>query len=329
MIRVAQPGLFTTVQDHGRSGFYGLGFPPSGSMDRFSSDVANILVGNDRDAAVLESTFVGPTLEFESPAVVAITGAEALVDIDGAPAPLWTAFEVRKGSTLRFTGLDAGARNYLAFRGGIDCVPIMGSRSTYASSNLGGLSGEIFRSGDEFALGGASLNDDMSIGVEVPSTLRPQLTGEEEIRIVLGLCHYLLSEESQADLIHETFSVSTEANRIGYRLSGKAFTFSEREQPFGAGSDPSNVVNLGYPVGSLQSPGGEELICLMRDAVTGGGYATLATVISTDLDLLAQMKYPEAVRFKVVSIEQAVTARADRSSRLGKIRELLSNQGTI
>jgi biotin-dependent carboxylase-like uncharacterized protein len=325
MIRVAHPGLYTSVQDQGRFGFYGLGFPPSGSMDRFSSDVANILVGNDVKAAVLETTFVGPTLEFETPATIAITGADALFTIDGSEAPLWTTFPVQAGQTLKFAGLGSGARNYLAFRGGINCRPIMGSRSTYAASHLGGISGGTLQAGDTFSLGEASRCRDVSVGREVPVALRPRFADQQEIRIVEGLCHYLLSDESKWDLLHATFSVSTEANRIGYRLSGKSLTFIEREQPFGAGSDPSNVVNLGYPVGSLQSPSGAELICLMRDAVTGGGYATLATVISTDLDLLAQMKFPEAVRFESVTLEQAIEARSDRRARLTMIEQITSD----
>lgn len=325
MIRVAQPGLYTSVQDRGRFGFYGLGFPPSGSMDRFSSEVANVLVGNDVDAAVLETTFMGPTLEFETSATIAITGADATFTIDGSAVPLWTAFSVEAGQTLNFSGLGSGARNYLAFRGGIDCPPIMGSRSTYVASHLGGISGGTLLAGDTFSTGDTSRCKNVSIGRELPDSLRPRFADQQEIRIVEGLCHYLLSDESKWDLLHETFSVSTEANRIGYRLSGKPFTFIEREQPFGAGSDPSNVVNLGYPVGSLQSPSGAELICLMRDAVTGGGYATLATVISTDLDLLAQMKFPESVRFESVTLEQAIESRTERRARLATIEQIISD----
>ena len=323
MIDVIQPGLYTTIQDRGRFGYYGLGFPPSGSMDHYSSSAANLLVGNSLDAPVIESTFVGPTLEFQTDSVLAVTGAEATVTLDGDPLPLWTSVSVSEGQQLAFAGVTGGARNYIAVRGGFNANVVMGSASTYVASHLGGVDGRVLHSGDQLTAGNQT-EARVVVGRDVPSPLRPEFRPEQTIRIVEGLCHYLLSDESKLALVTDAFTVSTEANRIGYRLSGNPLTFVEREQPFGAGSDPSNVVNLGYPVGSLQSPSGAELICLMRDAVTGGGYATLATVISADLDVLAQMKFPEEVRFEVVTLEQALEIRQTRLQHLDTIREAVS-----
>ena len=323
MIDVIQPGLYSTIQDRGRFGYYGLGFPPSGSMDQFSSAAANLLVGNLLDVPVIESTFVGPTLEFRADGLIAVTGADASVTLDGDPLPLWTSVPVSEGQQLVFAGVTGGARNYIAVRGGFKANVVMGSASTYVASHLGGNEGRVLQVGDQLRVGsGASTS--VVVGREVKKDLRPQFRVEQTTRIVEGLCHYLLSDVSKSALITDLFTVSTEANRIGYRLSGDPLTFIERQQPFGAGSDPSNVVNLGYPVGSLQSPSGAELICLMRDAVTGGGYATLATVISTDLDVLAQMKFPESVRFEPVTLEQALQIRETRRQRLAQIRQSVS-----
>lgn len=323
MITVLQPGLYTTVQDRGRFGFYGVGFPPSGSMDQYSSAVANILVGNTVDAAVLETTFVGPTLEFEQEANVAVTGASVEITLDGISLPLWTSVSVKKGQVLAFGGATAGVRNYFAITGGINVKPMMGSRSTYVASHLGGYDGRVLMPGDRLEIFNDRELKDVRMGSEIPEDLRITPRAHQEIRIVSGLCHYLLDPQSQELLTSKPFTISTEANRTGYRLKGDQLSFVERRQPFGAGSDPSNVVNLGYPVGSLQAPSGAELICLMRDAVTGGGYATLATVISVDLDILSQMKFPETVSFESVSLETALQLRSDRARRLRGITELV------
>lgn len=327
MIKVAQPGLYTTVQDHGRFGFYGVGFPPSGSMDRYSSDVANIIVGNPTDAAVLETTFVGPSLAFEEDAYVAITGADVEVQIDGSPVPLYSRLHVKKGQTLAFGPVSAGVRNYLAVSGGILVEPVLGSRSTYVASHLGGFEGRTLKTGDQLSAQRPTGVSGAHAGFEVPDSMRTALKPHQTIRIVEGLCHYLLDQRSQSLLTTDTYAVSTEANRIGYRLSGNPLTFAQREQPFGAGSDPSNVVNLGYPVGSLQAPSGTELICLMRDAVTGGGYATLATVISVDLDILAQMKFPETVNFEAVDVDQALQLRKLRREKLNDLIDQMAAIG--
>jgi len=323
MIRVVQPGLYSTVQDRGRIGYYGVGFPPSGSMDQYSSDVSNILVGNPIGAAVLETTFVGPTLEFERDGCVAVTGATADITIDGTEIPLWTAVQVKKGQVLAFRAVSAGVRNYIAISGGIDVQSVMGSRSTYVASQLGGFEGRVLKPGDVLEACADGRSSASKFGFEVPDHLRLFPSAHHNIRIVPGLCNYLLDEESQNLLTSEPFTVSTEANRTGYRLTGHQLSFVEREQPFGAGSDPSNVVNLGYPVGSLQAPSGSELICLMRDAVTGGGYATLGTVISVDLDILAQMKFPETVAFEAVSMDVALGLRADRREKVRGLVQMI------
>jgi allophanate hydrolase subunit 2 len=136
----------------------------------------------------------------------------------------------------------------------------------------------------------------------------------------MGLCAYRLTEESAQEFLEAEWTVTPDADRVGYRYRGIELRFVEREPPFGAGHDPSNVVDVGYPVGSIQVPGGVEPILLLNDAVTGGGYATIATVISADLDRVAQSKTHERTRFRAVGLEEALDARADRRRRLDEIR---------
>nr|WP_084157147.1 hypothetical protein [Haladaptatus cibarius] len=127
-----------------------------------------------------------------------------------------------------------------------------------------------------------------------------------------------LTDESKAEFLKAEWTVTPEADRVGYHMEGIDLEFIEREQPFGAGTDPSNVVDLDYPVGSIQVP--EQPIVLMRDAVTGGGYATIETVIIPDRDRLAQHRTHQSFSFEAVTIDEALAARAEHTERLGAIQ---------
>ena len=152
-VKVIAPGLATTVQDLGRPGYYHLGIPISGGMDRLALRAANMLVGNDEGAATLEAVFMGPELEFKRDAIVAVTGAELTPKVDGAARETWTSFRVKSGQVLSFDFLKAGARAYIAISGGIDVPVVLGSRSTYPLGALGGFKGRSLQAGDELPLG--------------------------------------------------------------------------------------------------------------------------------------------------------------------------------
>jgi len=125
------------------------------------------------------------------------------------------------------------------------------------------------------------------------------------------------------EFLETTWTVTTDADRVGYRYRGGELGFVEREQPAGAGADQANVVDFGYPIGSIQVPGGVEPIVLMNDAVTGGGYATIGTVISSDRDKLAQTKTNDKTRFRSVDLDEALEARKRRRQQLAEIRQAL------
>jgi allophanate hydrolase subunit 2 len=151
----------------------------------------------------------------------------------------------------------------------------------------------------------------------------PIYSREAELRVIIGLASYRLTEESMEEFLNTTWTVTTDADRVGYRYRGGELKFVPREQPAGAGSDPANVVDFGYPVGSIQIPGGVEPIVLMNDAVTGGGYATIGTVISVDRDTLAQTKTNDKTRFRSVNLEEALRARKERRQHMEEIRQAL------
>ena len=320
-IKVLQGGLSTTVQDLGRPGYYHIGIPISGGMDRFALRAANMLVGNDEGAAVLEAVFTGPVLEFTDDHIVAVTGAELAPKIDGVVRPTWTSFKVRAGETLSFDFLKGGARAYIAVSGGIDVPVVLGSRSTYALGALGGFKGRKIDKGDTLALGHGSPS---RAGLSIPENLRRRAGNPAELRTLPGLYSHRVTDAALKQFFAETWKVAPEADRIGYRFrGGTALSFVAREPPFGAGSDPSNIVDACYPYGSIQVPGGTEPIVLHRDAVSGGGYFMLGTVISADMDLIGQMQPHTLARFVEVDMATALAARRERQAMLQNLRRAL------
>jgi biotin-dependent carboxylase-like uncharacterized protein len=322
-IKVIKPGLATTVQDAGRVGYYNVGIPLSGALDQYSFTAANLLVGNDESAAVLECTLMGPELEFQRDAVIAVTGAQMAPKLNGAPAPRNEALAVKAGTVVSFDFMRVGARAYIAVAGGIDVPVILGSRSTYGLGAFGGFQGRKLQAGDIVPIG--AVKGTQKIGRSVPDDLAMPLPKELELRVVPGLYFHRITEEAASTFFEDTWAVAPEADRIGYRYKqGRPLQFKDRQQPFGAGSDPSNIVDAGYPDGSIQVPGGLEPIILHRDAVSGGGYAMIGTVISADMDRIAQMQPNNKARFVKVDLDGALAARAERNQRLQRLRAALA-----
>ncbi|MES9759314.1 biotin-dependent carboxyltransferase family protein [Priestia megaterium] len=322
MIKILKPGLQTTVQDRGRIGYYEIGMPPSGAMDQYSFAIANLLVGNRENAAALEITYMGPELEFQQNAVIAITGGEIPPKINGMSVPQWSTLDVKAGDILSFDFVKSGARAYLAVKGGIDVPIIQDSRSTYTLCGIGGYEGRALKERDVLSIG-IDYQGSVSKGTTIPDSFIPKYGKHHEIRVVMGLCSYRLMQESKDRFLSIEWTVTPEANRVGYRFKGERLHFIPRDQPFGAGSNPSNVVDLGYPIGSIQVPDGIEPIALLNDAVTGGGYATIATIISTDLSRMAQVKTNDKVRFVNVSLDEAIRERQKWKEQLGKIQNII------
>jgi biotin-dependent carboxylase-like uncharacterized protein len=319
-IEVKKPGLVTSVQDGGRSGYYHLGIPPSGAMDQLSFRAANLLLGNPETTAALECALMGPELVFTEAARICVTGAEMAVKVDGEPRPTNTVLAIEQDQTVTCGFATKGARAYIAVAGGIDVPEQLGSRSTYALGSLGGFSGRPLQSGDVVHVGEAF--GSATPGAELPPDLRVPLAKEYQLRMVPGLYDYRVQPESMQTFLSETWRVSSEADRIGYRLNGGTpLDFIPRTPPFGAGDDPSNIVDACYPIGSIQVPSGQQPIVLHRDAVSGGGYMMVGTVISADMDLIGQMPPHTKVQFVQVSIDEALQARADRATWLRRIRD--------
>ncbi|WP_030263563.1 biotin-dependent carboxyltransferase family protein [Streptomyces violens] len=316
-IEVHKPGLSTTVQDAGRNGYYDVGIPPSGALDQYSLAAANHLVGNAPHAAALECVYMGPEIGFTEPATIAVTGADIPPRLNGEERPLWESFPVAAGDVLDFGFAKAGARAYIAVAGGIDTPVMLGSRSTY---KLGGL-GRPLAAGDVLPIGKHS--GDFA-GRVVPEELRPALSKEVEIRVVMGLYDHVLAPEGRKNFLGSIWTLTPVADRVGFRYKGSELELIERTPPFGAGQDPSNIVDAPYPIGSIQIPGGVEPIILHRDAVSGGGYMMVATVISGDLDVVAQSAPNTRTRFVEISLDEAMAARRDYRQRSQRVADLFA-----
>jgi biotin-dependent carboxylase-like uncharacterized protein len=312
-VKVLSPGLATTVQDRGRLGYYDVGIPPGGSLDQYSAELASALVGNCGGEALLECTYMGPALVTDAAAEVAVTGS-VRVKVNGSPREAWTRLSLAPGDELSFGLITGGARFYIAFAGGIDVPAVLGSRSTYPLGVMGGFQGRKLAEGDTVPVGAPPRP--VPAVTEVAERFRPDFGRQQEVRIMLGLYDHRLSDAGLSNLTTQEWKLTPVADRAGLRYSGPGVEWRERTQPFGAGSDPSNIVDAGYAVGSIQIPGGTQPIVLHRDAVSGGGYAMVATVISADMDLVGRAVPGTVTRFVPVGMDTALAARRDRAALL-------------
>lgn len=298
MITVMKAGLFTTVQDAGRWGYQAYGMPVAGAMDRYAYRMANILAGNPADAAALEMTMAGDTLRFETAAYVALCGADLGATLDGARVEPWTAFAVPAGSVLACGWAAAGCRAYLAVSGGVDVPTVLGSRSTYTRASVGGLEGRQLRAGDSLAVGPAAAATGMPLAL--PAEYRPDYGGEAVLRVLPGPQDDHFTAEGLATLYGGAYTVSDEADRMGYRLEGPQIKHSGK----------ADIVSDALPQGAIQVPGHGMPIVMMADRQTTGGYTKIGTVIGPDLAKLAQAKPGDTVRFAACTDDEAVAALA-------------------
>jgi biotin-dependent carboxylase-like uncharacterized protein len=291
MIEVTHPGRYTTVQDRGRPGFERFGIPPGGVADWFAAAVANRLVGNAPDAALIEVTATGPTLRFERAATIAITGG----DCRDSGVPPWRAERIDAGSTVRFGRVASGLRSYVAVRGGIDVPVVVGSRSLCAAGAFGGGVGRPLETGDRLAFGG--MVEGAALQQPWPVSHRLPIGGPWEIHVILGP-HRDAFDPSALRRLTNTACLATPAlDRMGVRL----------ESP-GLHLDASEVLTTPMTAGAIQVTPSGGLIALLADHPTTGGYPVIATVISADLPLLAQARPGDTVRFRDVTLAEAARA---------------------
>lgn len=309
-IKIIKAGLFTTIQDKGRWGYQRFGMSVAGSMDHFATRVANMLVGNDEYAEVLECTFLGPEIEFMCDEIISLTGANMNPKINGEPVLMWTSLRIKEGDKLSFSGVVSGLRTYIAFSRGLNVPEVMGSRSTFVRGNLGGLDGRKLVNGDEIDLGQNKL---ASTGSYLPNRFIPRYERENTIRVVMGPQDDHFTDEALETFLNSTYNVTSEADRMGYRLDGPKIVHK-------TGAD---IISDGIVFGSIQVPGHGSPILMMADRATTGGYTKIATVITPDLAILAQMGPGWSMNFKKVSVYESHDLYREYENKFNLIKEFI------
>ncbi len=307
-MEVLRPGLLTTVQDLGRTGFRDQGVPLCGAADPVALRVANLLVGNPQGAAGLEMTLTGPRLRFTRDTVVALAGAPMAAEVDGVPVPFWRPVRIRAGETLDLGGARTGCRAYLACAGGIDVPPVLGSRGTYLPSAFGGVEGRPLRAGDYLPVGDAG-----PAGAAVWKALEregrkngaaswwagpralPAYGPDPVLLLVPGSHTAALAPSARAELFGERFRASRHSDRMGCRLEGPALALSA----------PRELTSEGVAPGTVQLPPGGSPIVLLADGGTTGGYPRIGHVATVDLPLVAQLRPGDTLRFRETTLDDA------------------------
>jgi biotin-dependent carboxylase-like uncharacterized protein len=315
---VIEPGILTTIQDMGRYGFSQFGVPPSGVLDTFSLRVGNLLVGNREREACLEITLMGLKIKVLKEVVIAITGGDLSPTLNEEPLEMWRTHLLVEGDVITFKKVRAGCRAYLAVSGGFVVPKIMGSSSTYLSGNFGGLEGRKLRRGDIlYTLDiSPSLN---KLGLRFPSDWIPSLEKEVLLRVIPGPQDHHFTEKGFQTFCSSSYQVTPQCDRMGVRLEGpKIERRSDVEE---------SIISEGLISGAIQVPGDGKPIIILTELVTGG-YTKIATIISTDLSKVAQLKPGDQVRFKPISIEEAHDLLKEQEEKLKGFRKIILQSST-
>jgi antagonist of KipI len=291
-ILVDTPGLFTTVQDLGRTGFGHIGVSPSGAADPLSLRLGNRLVGNAENAAALELTLLGGAFVFREDAIIALTGSDFGPTIDNLAVRHGEAFAIRSRQVLRLGPTRSGARCYICVSGGIHVRLFLGSASTHVLSGLGGFEGRTLRKGDVLTIGPASEPFRKKI---LASHVAKYLSCRKVLRVTPGPQADWFPESVQHCFYSESYRVGEQSNRMGLQLEGLPLLL-EAARP---------MITEGVSLGAIQVPLGGLPIILFVDQQTTGGYPKIANVISADLHRVGQLRPRDEIRFEQVTFEKA------------------------
>lgn len=298
LLQVETGGLLTTVQDAGRVGYQRDGLTPSGAMDPWALAVANLLCGNERGAAALEITLLGPTLRVLAPVRVALTGADLSATVDGLPLSVWQTHTLTAGQTLRFGRRRAGARGYLAVPGGFAVPEVLGSQSTFLRGGFGGMDGRRLQAGDILE-GLPTHSAKPGVGLAVP----PIYVSPAVLRVLSGPHEACFTGAVRTAFFDAHYTVSPRADRQGFRLDGSPLPTL------------GSILSEAAPFGGVQVPPDGQPLLLMADRQPTGGYPLIGVVISADLTQAGQLAPSDAVRFWPVTLAEA--HRAARAQERG------------
>ena len=332
MLEILKPGLLTTPQDRGRTGYTHLGVGHAGAFDEPAFRLANALAGNPSDACALELTLLGPTLKFHADAWIALTGAPASARVDGHALPMWSPSLVRKGSVLILGALAQGCRSYLAVHGGFDFEPVLGSRSLDVNAALGPL-GRPLRAGDVLKIGETGSGSFLPESLRIPALPqshepdpilkwsidpRPWFEPDHEIplRLLPGTHAALLDAESRAELHAQVFRVGADSNRVGCRLEDAPLALTTS----------LDLISEGCVAGTVQLPPSGQPIALGAEHPVSGGYPRIGQIARADLPLLAQRRPGDALRFVPCMLDEAQQALRERERQIREMETIIAKR---
>lgn len=313
-VQIINPGLLTTVQDAGRPAWQHLGVPQSGACDSLALRLANLLVGNDPEAAALECTLSGPVLRFNISAVVAVTGANVELKLNGYQVPMWMSLMVKPGDQLDLTRITSQTRAYVAFAGGVEAPSAMGSRSTYPALELApGL--RRLQAGDSFTIGKPAKTESINCQIREGHPLRRLYSPAQPtvLRLVPGSqCNYF-DEAAYRQLVETEFTVAPESDRMGIRLQGTKLALAQNK----------SLISDGIPLGAMQITRDGTPIIMLADRQPTGGYPKIANVTLADLPRAGQLRPGDRVRFQWITREEALTLYREQCELLTNLRNHL------
>ncbi len=289
-IKIIKPGIFTTVQDLGRNGYRSIGIGPGGAMDFFAASVANFLVGNDEKSPVVEMHFPAPEVLFQEDALVSITGGNFNGYIEDKPASLWQPFLVKRNEKLSFKKYVHGARAYLAIQGGVSSDKWLNSFSTHTGVKAGGYFGRPLLKDDTIQLNSSRQFYSISDFPDLTDLISQVYDPVSRVKCIAGAEWASLNEESKKIFAGSPFTVSSQSDRMGYRLQGINLALKETIQ----------LISSPVDTGTIQLLPNGQLILLMADHQTAGGYPRIANVIASYLPKLAQSSIQSTINFEMI-----------------------------
>ena len=296
-LEVISPGLMTTIQDLGRTGWTQMGVPVSGAADQFSAALANVLLGKDINSPVLECTLSGPKLKLLMNQQIVITGARMQLKINNEVARHDTVIDVEAGSIIEIQSSKSGCRSYIAFSNDIEATNFLGSVSTYEPGKLGGLNGRALKKGD--IIGFNSLDTNL---IKSSQGTSQQYDNSWLIRVTEGPESKRLSSHAKDNIENIEYVISNDSNRMGVRLEGPRLAINES----------GDMISGPVFTGTIQCPENGLPILLGPDAQTLGGYPRIFQVAKTDRTLIGQMRPGDQLKFQRISIEEAEKLWLDR-----------------
>ena len=294
-ILVQKNGILSTIQDLGRIGYRRFGINPNGAMDKAAVRLINILLGNSDAQAVLEMHFPAPVLRFEESTIVALGGADFGARLDDISIENWRPFCVGKNQTLRFTKKICGNRAYLAITGGFKIEQWLGSASTNLIARIGGFDGRAVRKGDRLFFDRQFQISNSKFAYKISRNLIPPYSSLPTVRAIAGAEFERLTAPSQQDFMRRNFTIGNDSDRMGFRLSGEPLCLTDKKE----------LVSSAVDYGTIQLLPDGQMIILMADHQTSGGYPRIAHVVSKDLPVLAQLGATDKIGFHVISISEA------------------------